>query len=128
MEKKTFPERRQFTRFTINNATISVDSLKLQLIDICFGGLSFSYSGSEKLSSSSLQYCTLTGKNNFQLEKIPLTYIADANLDQPSRAKRRCMGFGELSSNQLLQLMAFIRDNTTSSASKPFSSPSASLV
>lgn len=112
MEKNTLDDRRQFTRFAINDATISLDSRKLQLIDICFGGLSFCYNGKEKLPSSSLQYCTLTGKNNFQLEKIPLTYIADANIDQPSRVRRRCMSFGELSSTQLIQLMAFIRDNT----------------
>lgn len=119
MEKKKAPERRQFSRFSINDATISINSHTLQLIDICFGGLSFSYSGNQKLPAASPQNCTLTGKNHFQLENIPLTYIADTDFDQNSRTRRRSMSFGELSSNQLLQLMAFIRDNTSPQGQTP---------
>jgi hypothetical protein len=113
MEKKKTHERRQFSRFSTNDATISINSHTLQLIDICFGGLSFSYSGNQKLPAISQQNCTLTGANHFQLENIPLTYIADTDFDQSGKTRRRSMSFGELSSNQLLQLMSFIRDNTS---------------
>lgn len=127
MEKTKKLERRQFIRFIIDDATISINSLNLQLIDICFGGLSFCYNGTQKLPSSSKQRCTLTGKNNFQLENIPVTYISDTDSDPPRKMKRRSMSFGELSSNQLLQLMAFIRDNSKAQE-HPFSRSTTSLT
>lgn len=110
-------ERRLFMRFPVKgHAMIAIDSWRGELIDISFGGLAFHYTGNRLWSDGILRSAMLCGADDFCLQ-LPLTLVSDRALGKAKggthTAMRRCgMRFGELSANQLIQLIAFIRDNT----------------
>lgn len=111
-------ERRLFTRFPIkDHVLIAIDSRRGELIDISFGGLAFRYSGPTPWPAQTAGPAMLCGAADFCLQ-LPLLLVADLPL-HPAEAGaqgiilRRCsMQFGKLSATQLIQLVAFIRDNT----------------
>lgn len=107
-------ERRLFTRFPVrDSAMIAINSRLGELIDISFGGLAFRYAGTKPWPSQQTQFAMLCGADDFCLQ-VPLSVVSDAPLPSALNGtmRRRSMQFGELDANQLLQLIAFIRDNT----------------
>lgn len=115
--KSPTTERRQFTRFTVKDAVIAFNAQVGELIDISFGGLAFVYTATRSWPRQPSETALLCGEDDFCLQ-VPLKTIADSPLKQkntnasPLKMRRRSMQFGELSASQLLQLVAFIRDNT----------------
>ncbi|MEW6595026.1 MAG: PilZ domain-containing protein [Thermodesulfobacteriota bacterium] len=112
------PERRLFTRFPVrDHAVIAINSRLGELIDISFGGLAFRYAGAKPWPRQKTQLAMLCGADDFCLQ-VPITVVADTALHPAEKAgqtsaMRRCgMQFGELDAKQLIQLIAFIRDNT----------------
>ncbi|HSR36636.1 MAG TPA: PilZ domain-containing protein [Desulfurivibrionaceae bacterium] len=107
-------ERRLFTRFPVrDNAMIAINSHLGELIDISFGGLAFRYAGAKPWPRQKRQLAMLCGADDFCLQ-VPLSMVSDSPVASAEGGvmRRRSMRFGELDAQQLIQLIAFIRDNT----------------
>lgn len=114
---ETTSQRRLFTRFPVgDHAMIAINSRLGELIDIGFGGLAFRYAGTTPWPPLNMQSAMLCGTDDFCLQ-VPLSVVADVPLATAASAghaaMRRCsVQFAELDTEQFLQLIAFIRDNT----------------
>lgn len=110
-------ERRLFTRFPARDqAMVAINSRLGELIDIGFGGLAFRYTGARPWFRQKIQSAMLCGVDDFCLQ-LPLSLVSDAPLAADNgrghtRMRRCSMRFGALDAAQLIQLIAFIRDNT----------------
>lgn len=96
---------------------IAIGARRGELIDISFGGLAFHYTGSTPWPDESAGAAMLCGADDFCLH-LPTMMVSDVPLEsalagKPASIMRRCgLRFGELNASQLIQLIAFIRDNT----------------
>ena len=110
-------DRRQYTRFvTKGGVVISVNSKFGELIDISFGGLSFRYLGNDQWPAESADGM-LFGDDDFCWPKVPLKTVSDSVMDDEPyegrrSVRRRSMEFGDLSAQQMHQLVDFIQTNT----------------
>jgi len=106
-------ERRQFTRFPVRTATITIDNRSGRLADISFGGLSFYYLDDPPWPREESACGLIFGKDDFCLS-LPMETVSDQPAQQQAhpRLRRRSVRFGALSADQILQLIAFIRGNT----------------
>ena len=95
---------------------IAINSQKGEVIDISFGGLAFLYTSDSPWPRQETEVGLLCGEDDFCLQ-LPVQTVADIPLPpyngtSPAAQRRSSMLFGDLNTTQLLQLMAFIRDNT----------------
>lgn len=110
-------ERRQYTRFLTKGGTvIAVNTSFGELIDISVGGLSFRYLGDDELSDDMTEGMFFGDDDSFW-PNVPLKTVSDDEIDNeeyetPKHVRRHSMEFGELTPQQMHQLMDFIQTNT----------------
>jgi hypothetical protein len=118
-------ERRKHKRFKVQNAAFAVLSAissphstqKVgRITDIGMGGLAFSYIASEEPSNISVQLSIFSGKNGFDLRKIPFETIWDLETKKAPLGsitmRRTGVEFRKLKPNQISQLKYFIQNYT----------------
>jgi len=118
-------ERRQHARFNVNGIRAYAmvrrhwppAPIMGDIVDICMGGLSFHYIGTEKQSSRSSYLDILLGNSGFFLHKVPVKTISDVESDPATgvgTGTRRCgIQFGDLTEEQKFHLRYFIQAHTT---------------
>lgn len=112
-------ERRQYTRFLTKGGTvIALNANFGELIDISFGGLSFRYLGKDEWPNDMAEgEGMFFGDDDSFWSNVPLKTVSDDALDNEEYAaskqvRRHSMAFGELTPQQMHQLMDFIQTNT----------------
>lgn len=110
-------ERRQYTRFQTKGGTvIALNANFGELIDISFGGLSFRYLGQDEWPKDVAEGMFFGDDDSFW-SSVPLKTVSDDALDHEEhvalkKVRRHSMEFGELTPQQMHQLMDFIQQNT----------------
>ncbi len=130
MEKTTISEKRVYKRFSAENGTIvffnDVEAFG-PIIDICLGGISFSYSHTEKSEHAALPLQPdglvqiIHGKKDFSLGNVKVDVISNiltASIHSSRKQVRKCrcsLKFKEITPAQLFLLKRFLLISTNCS-------------
>ena len=130
MEKTAISDRRVCRRFSAENGTMAFfNDVKAfgPIIDICLGGISFSYSHTEKSEHTALPLQPdglvhiIHGKKDFSLGKVKVDVISNVLIEsihtsEKQVSKCRCsLKFKEVTNNQLFLLKRFLLISTNCS-------------
>lgn len=116
---KTDPERRNHTRYRVDNGVFAIDSTRFgKVLDISLGGLSFTCINPEGWTTITKDTGILLGNDDLCLDQIPFQ-IASVRLLADKTApgsmieiRRYSLKFGEMNDNQVIKLKNYIVNNT----------------